>query len=346
MKGTNVLREKINTLEGNLEGQKFEDVLEKFIKELYEPKLNIDSVENMKVDGIKGESYSIRAIKPKDKNFKNFIAINEKLVYKYSNNIKKNYDNKLLDAENEYSNIYLYIVESLYYFYVNHCNCDSILFKLYIENSNKTYVNSEDKKYTFAKYMFMSLDRRIKEENKLHEKSIEKGNMNANGRFSKIELDATSIDEEGKEVDIDLYSIGGYKELGDEDIRTYEETLEDNIKEMIRVQDKLSTILTNAQVEFIVNETYGCYYDIEIDDFVIKEYTKQQRNQYFNQISKRTGTDVKSFFVKTCKGKYVDDMISYRKKNKKVLEVEPKNQNEEYINQHSNFFVSNIKINN
>ena len=169
--------------------------------------------------------------------------------------------------------------------------------------------------------------------------------MNLNGRFSRIELDATNENEDGQDVDIELYNMGAYREIQDEDIRTNEETLQDNIKEMIRVQNKLSTILTNSQVEFITQETYGCFYNVEKDKFIIKEYTKQQRNQYFNQISKRTRRDVKSFFVKKHNEKYVDDMISYRKKNKKVLEVEPRNQKEEYINRHSNFFVSNVKIN-
>lgn len=331
MKGTKTLREKTNTLERQSQGQKFEDVVKIFIESLYRQTSS-------------KESYGIRAITPEDKNFKNFIAINEKLVYKYANNVKKNYDETLLDAENEYANIYLYIVESMYHFYMNHCNSDTRLFKSYIENSNKTYVNSEDKEYTFSKFMFMSLSRKIKEENKTHEKSIEKGNMNANGRFSRIDLDATNEDGNGQDVDTELYSIGAYGEIQDEDIKTYEETLEGNIKEMIRVQNKLSTILTRSQVEFITQETYGCYYDIERDEFVIKEYTKQQRNQYFNQISKRTDRDVKSFFVKKNNRKYVDDMIKYRKKSKKVLEVEPSVEKEEYINQHSNFFVSNIKI--
>lgn len=333
MRVTNELKETKNVYGGQSEGLKFEDIAEIFIESLYK------SI-NEKT------SYSIRPIeKPNDKNFKNFIAINRKLVYKYANNIKKNYDEKLLDSENEYANIYLYIIESLYIFFNNHCKSDIDLFKLYIEDSNKTYINSEGKEYTFAKYMYMALDRMIKEENKLHEKSIEKGNMRESGRFARVDLDATLETEGVKEKDIELYSMGAYEEICDEDIRTYEETLEDEIKEMKSIQDKLSTVLTKSQMEFITTEVYGCYYDTNINDFVARKYTKQQRNQFFNQISKRINRDIKAFFIKKHNEKYVDDMIKYRKKNRKKLDATPRKV-EEYINKHSNFFISNIKINN
>ena len=340
---TKVLKQKSERIELIIEGENFKQVAKTFIESLYEPNFNIQSSENVKGIGIKEDSYSIRAIIPKDKNFKKFIDINKNLVYKYANNIKKNYDNKLLDPENEYSQIYLYIMESLYIFFKNHCNSDVELFKLYIEDSNKTYINSEDKKYTFAKYMYMSLDRMIKEENKLHEKSLEKGNMRESGRFARIDVDATSKTEDGNEKDIDLYSMELFTLLHDEDSRTDEQILKDNIKEMKRIQEKLLTVLTKSQMKFITIETYGCYFDIELNDFVMKEYSKQQRNQFFNQISKRISRDIKPFFIKKHNEKYVYEMIEYRRKNRKKLDATLRD-TEDYINKHSNFKVSNIKI--
>ncbi|WP_343344865.1 hypothetical protein [Terrisporobacter petrolearius] len=273
MKGTNVLRKKINSCKGDLEGQNFENIVKIFIESLYE--------------GVEEGSYYIKAITPEDENFKKFIEINKKLVYKYANNIKKDYDEKLLDVENEYANIYLYIIESLHAFFKNHCDSDVDLFKSYIEDSNKTYTNSEDKEYTFAKYMYMSVKRTIIEENKLHEKSIEKGNMRESGRFARIDLDATVKTKEGKEKDIELYSRGVFTSLHDEDSRSEEQILQGNIKEMKRIQKKLLTVLTRSQMEFITTETYGCYFDIELNDFIMREYTKQQKNQFLNQISKK-----------------------------------------------------------
>lgn len=333
MKDIKTLKEKINISEGRLERQNMEDIVEIFIESLYQPIL-------------KENSYSIISIEhPKDKNFKKFMEINKKLVYKYANNIKKNYDEKLLDPENEYANISIYIVESLYIFFKNHCNEDVETFKLYIEDSNKTYTNSEGKEYIFSKFMYMAVDRMIKEENKLHEKSIEKGNMKETGKFARIHLDATTETEDGKEKDIELYSMGLFTLIREDDGKTDKEILEDDIKEITRVQNKLYTVLTKAQVEFIVTETYGCYYDIDKEDFIKKIYTKQQRNQFFNQISKRINRDIKPFFIKKHNEKYVDDMIKYRRENKKVLEVRSVEKVEECINQHSNFFVSNVKIN-
>ena len=331
MSSSNKLKKILNVSESNLECKKFEDVVDIFINSLYK------SI-------IKGSSYSIRTIISKDKNFKDFIRKNKKLVYKYANNIKKNYDEKLLDSENEYANIYLYIMESLYIFFKNHCDSDVELFKLYIEDSNKTYINSEGKKYTFAKYMYMSLGRMIKEENKLHEELLEKGNMRESGRFARIDLDATLETEDGKEKDIDLYSMELFTLLQDEDSRSDEQILKDNIKEMKRVQDKLSTVLTKAQVEFITTEVYGCYFDTNINDFVMKEYTKQQRNQFLNKISKRINRDIKPFFIKKHNEKYIENMIKLRIANRKKLDATPRKV-EDYVNKHSSFKVSNIKIN-
>lgn len=330
MSSSSRLIKNLNVSESNLEGQKLEDIVDIFINSLYK------SI-------IKANSYSIRTITSKNANFKDFVKRNERLVYKYANNIKKNYDEKLLDSENEYANIYLYIMESLYTFFKNHCNSDIELFKLYIEDSNKTYINSEDKKYTFAKYMYMSLDRMIKEENKLHEKSLEKGNMRESGRFARIDLDATSETGDGNEKDIDLYSMELFTLLHDEDSRTDEQILKDNIKEMKRIQGKLLTVLTKSQMEFITTETYGCYFDIKLNDFVMKEYSKQQRNQFLNQISKRIGRDIKPFFIKKHNEKYVYEMIEYRRKNRKKLDATLRD-TEDYINKHSNFKVSNIKL--
>ena len=191
----------------------------------------------------------------------------------------------------------------------------------------------------------MSLGRMIKEENKLHEELLEKGNMRESGRFARIDLDATLETEDGKEKDIDLYSMELFTLLQDEDSRSDEQILKDNIKEMKRVQDKLSTVLTKAQVEFITTEVYGCYFDININDFVMKEYTKQQRNQFLNQISKRINRDIKPFFIKKHNEKYIEDMIKLRRINRKKLDPTPRKV-EDYINKHSNFKVSNIKINN
>lgn len=319
MKATNVLI-----------GQKFENIIGEFIESLYE--------------GVNEESHKIKAITPEDKNFKEFISLNKSLVYQYSNNIKKDYDFKLLDAENEYANIYLYIVESLYLFFRKHCNEDIELFKSYIEDSNKTYVNSKNVEYSFSEFMYMTVKRMIIEENKLHEKSLEKGCMNESDRFARIDLDATVETEEGKEKDRELYSMGLFTLIHDEDSRSEEQILKDNIKEMTRIQDKLLTVLTKSQMEFITTETYGCYYDTNINDFVMKEYTKQQRNQFFNQISKRINRDIKPFFIKKHNEKYVDEMIEYRRKNRKKLDATPRDI-EDYINKQSNFKVSNIKIN-
>lgn len=332
MKGTNVLRENLKSYKSNLEGQKIEAVVGIFINSLYKE--------------VKGESYRIITITPEDKKFKDFIEINKKLVYKYSNNIKKDYDEKLLDSENEYSNIYLYIIESLHVFFKNHCDSDVDLFKSYVEDSNKTYVNSEDKEYTFAKYMYMSVKRMIIEENKLHEKSIEKGNMRESGRFARIDLDATVKTKEGKEKekDIELYSRGVFTSLHDEDSRNEEQILQGNIKEMKRLQKKLLTVLTRSQMEFITIETYGCYFDIELNDFIMREYTKQQKNQFLNQISKRINRDIKPFFIKKHNEKYVDEMIKYRRKNRKKLDATSRDL-ENYINKQPSFKASNIKVN-
>lgn len=331
MKDINTLRVNSNGLKSNLEGQKFKDIVDIFINSLYKPSL-------------KENSYSIKVTTPKDENFINFININKKLVYKYANNIKKNYDEKLLDPENEYANIYLYIVESLYIFFKNHCDSDIELLKSYIKDRNKTYVNSEGKEYTFAKYMYMSVKRMIIEENKLYEKTLEKGCMNESNRFARIDLDATVENEDGKAQDIELYSMGLFTLLHDEDVRSSKEILKDNIQEMKRIQEKLSSILTKSQVEFIVTETYGCYFDIDLNDFIMKQYSKQQRNQYFHQISKRINRDVKPFFIKKHNKKYVDKMIEYRRNNRKKLDATPRNI-EDYINNHSSFKVSNVKIN-
>ncbi len=340
---TKVLKQKSESIELIIEGENFKQVAKTFIESLYEPNFNIQSSENVKGISIKEDSYSIRAIIPKDKNFKNFIDINKNLVYKYANNIKKNYDNKLLDPENEYSQIYLYIIESLYAFYKNHCNADVELFKLYVKDSNKTYINRESKEYTFAKYMYMSVSRMIKEENKLHEKSLEKGCMIESNTYARLDLDANVYTEEGKEKEIELYSKGLFTLLYDEDARSEEQILKDNIKEMKRIQEKLLTVLTKSQMEFITTETYGCYFDIKLNDFVMKEYSKQQRNQFFNQISKRIGKDIKPFFIKKHNEKYVYEMIEYRRKNRKKLDATLRD-TEDYINKHSNFKVSNIKL--
>ena len=102
--------------------------------------------------------------------------------------------------------------------------------------------------------------------------------------------------------------------------------------------------MTKSQVEFIVTETYGCYFDIDLNDFIMKQYSKQQRNQYFHQISKRINRDVKPFFIKKHNKRYVDKMIKYRRNNRKKLDATPRNI-EDYINNHSSFKVSNVKIN-
>lgn len=331
MKGTNILRKKINSSKVNLEGQKFEDIVNIFINSLYK--------------GVEGKIYFIKSIIPGDENFKEFISINESLIYKYANNIKKNYDYKLLDPESEYANIYLYIIESLHLFFRKHCNKDIELFKSYIEDSNNTYVNSKNVEYTFSNFMYMSVERMIKEENKLHEKSLEKGCMNESDRFARIDLDATEETEEGKDKEIELYSMGLYTLIQEEDSRSEEQILKDNIKEMKRIQEKLSTVLTKSQVEFITTETYGCYFDIKLNDFVMKEYTKQQRNQFFNQISKRINRDIKPFFIKKHNKRYVEEMIKYRRKNIKKLKATSIKKGD-YINTQSIFRVSNIKINN
>ena len=114
---------------------------------------------------------------------------------------------------------------------------------------------------------------------------------------------------------------------------------------MKRIQEKLSTVLTKSQVEFITTETYGCYFDIKLNDFVMKEYTKQQRNQFFNQISKRINRDIKPFFIKKHSKRYVEEMIKYRRKNIKKLKATSIKKGD-YINTQSIFRVSNIKINN
>ena len=331
MKSTNILKDNSRALEFNLKGEKFEDIVEIFIKSLYRK--------------TKGAGHAIRAILPEDENFKEFISINESLVYKYANNIKKDYDYKLLDPESEYANIYLYIIESLYLFFRKHCNKDIELFKSYIEDSNKTYINSKNVEYTFSNFMYMSVERMIKEENKLHEKSLEKGCMNESDRFARIDLDATEETEEGKDKEIELYSMGLYTLIQEEDSRSEEQILKDNIKEMKRIQEKLSTVLTKSQVEFITTETYGCYFDIKLNDFVMKEYTKQQRNQFFNQISKRINRDIKPFFIKKHNKRYVEEMIKYRRKNIKKLKANSIKKGN-YINTQSIFRVSNIRINN
>ncbi|WP_270305228.1 hypothetical protein [Terrisporobacter petrolearius] len=330
MESTNTSKDNSKVLELNLEGQKIEDIVEIFINSLYRKTKEL--------------GHTIRPIVPDDKNFKEFISLNQSLIYKYSSNIKKDYDFKFLDLENEQANIYLYIVESLYLFFRKHCNENVELFKSYIEDSSKTYINNNDVEYTFSEFMYMTVKRFIIDENVKHEKSLEKGCMNESDRFARFDLDATIETEEGKEKGIELYSIGLFTLLEDEDTRSDEQVLKDNIKEMKRIQDKLSTALTKSQVEFITTETYGCYYDTNINDFVMKEYTKQQRNQFFNQISKRINRDIKPFFIKKHNEKYVDDMIKYRKEHRKKLDATPRDI-EDYINKQSNFKVSNIKIN-
>lgn len=335
MKGTNILRKNLNSLESNLEGQKFEDMAKIFIESLYESNL-------------KENSHFIKDKKNMNKNLKKFMNTCRKWVREYASNIKRDYTKNpqkdLLDIENEESNIYLYIVESLNYFYIKHCNSNIELFKEYINNNNKTYVNIENKEYTFNQFMYMSVERKIKEENKLLEKCLEKGNMDLNGVYSKVELDSTIETEEGKEKEIDLYNMGLFRLLHDEDRRSDEQILQDNIREMKRIQDKLSTVLTKLQVEFITTEVYGCYYDLNINDFVIKEYTKQQRNQFLNQISKRLDRDIKPFFIKKHNKKYVEEITQYRRKNRNKLKATPRKV-EDYIDKHSSFEVSNIKIN-
>lgn len=330
MKSTNILKDNSRVLEFNLKGEKFEDIVEIFINSLYRK--------------TKGAGHAIRAILPEDENFKEFISINESLVYKYANNIKKDYDYKLLDPESEYANIYLYIIESLYLFFRKHCNKDIELFKSYIEDSNKTYINSKNVEYTFSNFMYMSVERMIKEENKSHEKSLEKGCMNERDRLARVDLDATIETEEGKEKERDLYSVNLFTLLEDEDIRSDKKILQDNIREMTRIQNKLSTVLTKAQVEFIMTETYGCYYDNNINDFVMKEYTKQQRNQYFNQISKRINRNIKPFFVKKYNRKYVEDTIKSMKENRKKLYVTQRDV-DDFIGKHTTLRTNgSIKI--
>lgn len=330
MENTNILKDNSKVLELNLEVKKIEEIVEIFINSLYKKK--------------KGLYHTITPITPEDENFKEFISLNQSLIYKYSSNIKKDYDFKFLDPENEYASIYLYIVESLYLFFRKHCNDDVELFKSYIEDSNKTYINNNHVEYTFSEFMYMTVKRFIIDENVRHEKSLEKGCMNESNKYARFDLDTTVETEEGKEKDIELYSEGLFTLLEDEDTRSDEQVLQDNIREMIRIQDKLSTILTKSQVEFITTETYGCYYDTNINDFVMKEYTKQQKNQFFNQISKRINRDIKPFFIKKHNEKYVDEMIEYRRKNRKKLDATPRDI-EDYINKQSNFKVSNIKIN-
>ena len=77
MSSSNRLIKNLNVSESNLEGQKLEDIVDIFINSLYK------SI-------IKANSYSIRTITSKDANFKDFVKRNERLVYKYANNIKKN----------------------------------------------------------------------------------------------------------------------------------------------------------------------------------------------------------------------------------------------------------------
>lgn len=161
--------------------------------------------------------------------------------------------------------------------------------------------------------------------------------------YARLDLDANVYTEEGKEKEVELYSKGLFTSLYDEDARSEEQILKDNIKEMKRIQEKLLTVLTKSQMKFITIETYGCYFDIELNDFVMKEYSKQQRNQFFNQISKRISRDIKPFFIKKHNEKYVYEMIEYRRKNRKKLDATLRN-TEDYINKHSNFKVSNIKI--
>lgn len=320
MESTNTLKDNSKVLELNLEGQKFEDIVEIFINSLYRK--------------TKASGHTIRAVTPEDENFKEFISLNQNLIYKYSSNIKKDYDFKFLDPENEHANIYLYIIESLYLFFRKHCNEDAELFKTYIEDSNKTYINNNDVEYTFSQFMHMTVKRFIIDENVKHEKSLEKGCMNESNKYARVDLDATVEIEEGKEKDIDLYSVGLFTLLEDEDTRSEEEILKDNIKEMTRIQDKLLTVLTKSQMEFIMIETYGCYYDTNINDFVMKEYTKQQRNQYFNQILKRINRDIKPFFIKKHNEKYVDDMIKYRKEHRKKLDATPRDLSD-YLGKHT-----------
>ena len=72
---------------------------------------------------------------------------------------------------------------------------------------------------------------------------------------------------------------------------------------------------------------------------------KKQRNQFLNQISKRINRDIKPFFIKKHNEKYIEDMIKLRRINRKKLDATPRKV-EDYINKHSSFKVSNIKINN
>lgn len=313
-----------NTLEINSKGsteavEGLNDIIDTFINSLYKAT-------------IKNDSYHIKKGIPEDDNFKNFIGICEKLVYKYANNIKLNYDWKLLDAENEYSNIYLYITEALHRFYKSHCNSDIELFNAYIEDSNKTYINTNNKEYTFSEYMHMTVNRMIKVENLGHEKGIEKNNLKRN-KYARVELDATTETDEGKEIDIELYSLGIYDTLENTDIKAYEETRKANKKELQRVQDKLLTALTRKQTEFIMVMTYGCYYKDDKDEIIInRTYTKQQKNQYFNQIQKRIGRDIRPFFIKKQYEEYQEQQIENKKKNKKVLTGATKRDTREYVN--------------
>ena len=170
--------------------------------------------------------------------------------------------------------------------------------------------------------------------------------MRESGRFARIDLDATVKIKEGKEKekDIELYSRGVFTSLHDEDSRNEEQILQGNIKEMKRLQKKLLTVLTRSQMEFITIETYGCYFDIELNDFIMREYTKQQKNQFLNQISKRINRDIKPFFIKKHNEKYVDEMIKYRRKNRKKLDATSRDL-ENYINKQPSFKASNIKVN-
>ena len=97
-------------------------------------------------------------------------------------------------------------------------------------------------------------------------------------------------------------------------------------------------------MEFITTETYGCYFDIELNDFIMREYTRQQKNQFLNQISKRINRDIKPFFIKKHNEKYVDEMIKYRRKNRKKLDATSRDL-ENYINKQPSFKASNIKVN-
>lgn len=331
MEDTNILREKINSCESNLRGQKFEDVVKIFIESLYEVTSRVDS-------------YSIKNKRKMDGNLKKFMNASKKWVKVYASNIKRDYKDeskKLLDIENEEANIYLYIIESIYYFYIKHCNSNLELFKEYIRNNNKTYINTENKEYTFNKFMYMSMERKIKEENKLLGKSLEKGNMDLNGVFSKFEVDATVKLSDGQEKEIDLYSMGLFTLLETEDIRSEEQILKDNIREMIRIQDRLLTVLTRSQMEFVTTEIYGCYYDKDKEDFIMKMYTKQQKNQYLNQISKRINRDIRPFFVKKHSEKYIDEMIRYRRKNRKKVDATPRDLSD-YLEKHTTLRTEGI----